>query len=44
MLDKSHDLLTCVIERRPTFDVKLRTVLTREPMPDLVLITNRCGP
>ena len=43
-LAKKHDLSTCVIERRPTFDVKLKTVLTREPMPDLVLVTNRCEP
>jgi 4-amino-4-deoxy-L-arabinose transferase-like glycosyltransferase len=43
-LANSYDLSTCVIERRPTFDVKLKTVLTREPMPDLVLITNRCEP
>jgi 4-amino-4-deoxy-L-arabinose transferase-like glycosyltransferase len=40
----ADDLSTCVIERRPTFDVKLKTVLTREPMPDLVLISNRCEP
>ena len=35
---------TCVIERRPTFDVKLKNVLSREPVPELVLVTNRCGP
>ena len=35
---------TCVIDRRPTFDVKLRNVLAREPLPELVLVTNRCGP
>jgi 4-amino-4-deoxy-L-arabinose transferase-like glycosyltransferase len=33
---------TCVLERRPTFDVKLRNVLAREPLPELVLVTNRC--
>jgi 4-amino-4-deoxy-L-arabinose transferase-like glycosyltransferase len=33
---------TCEIERRPTFDVKLKNVLAREPMPELVLITNQC--
>jgi 4-amino-4-deoxy-L-arabinose transferase-like glycosyltransferase len=33
---------TCVIERFETFDVKLRSVLRREPLPHLVLITNRC--
>jgi 4-amino-4-deoxy-L-arabinose transferase-like glycosyltransferase len=43
-LSDGFDLSTCVIERRPTFDVKLKTVLPREPMPDLVLITNRCEP
>ena len=33
---------TCVIERRPTFDVKLKNMLTRELLPELVLITNKC--
>jgi 4-amino-4-deoxy-L-arabinose transferase-like glycosyltransferase len=33
---------TCVIERRQTFDVKLRTVLARQPLPELLLITNTC--
>jgi 4-amino-4-deoxy-L-arabinose transferase-like glycosyltransferase len=33
---------TCIIERRQTFDVKLRTVLARQPLPELLLITNRC--
>jgi 4-amino-4-deoxy-L-arabinose transferase-like glycosyltransferase len=32
----------CVIDRRPTFDVKLKNVLARAPLPDLVLITNKC--
>jgi 4-amino-4-deoxy-L-arabinose transferase-like glycosyltransferase len=35
---------TCVLERRPTFEVKLRNILAREPLPELVLITNRCEP
>lgn len=43
-LSTSLGATTCVIERRPTFDVKLRNVLAREPLPDLVLVTNRCGP
>jgi 4-amino-4-deoxy-L-arabinose transferase-like glycosyltransferase len=34
---------TCVLERRPTFEVKLRNILAREPLPELVLIANRCG-
>jgi 4-amino-4-deoxy-L-arabinose transferase-like glycosyltransferase len=33
---------TCVIERRPTFDVKLRNMLSRDTPPELVLITNDC--
>jgi 4-amino-4-deoxy-L-arabinose transferase-like glycosyltransferase len=34
---------TCVIERRPTFDVKLRNMWNRDLLPELVLITNKCG-
>ena len=34
---------TCVIDRRSTFDVKLKRVLARQPLPELLLITNRCG-
>ena len=33
---------TCVVERRPTFDVKLSAVLARQPLPELLLITNQC--
>ena len=33
---------TCVLERRPTFEVKLKQVLKRQPLPELLLITNRC--
>ena len=43
--DSLHDRLatrTCVIERRPTFDVRLRNILAREPPPQLLLITNDC--
>jgi 4-amino-4-deoxy-L-arabinose transferase-like glycosyltransferase len=34
---------TCVIARTPTVNVKLRAVLAREPLPEVLLITNRCG-
>ncbi len=34
---------TCIIDRRPTFDVKLKNMLASQPLPELVLITNRCG-
>lgn len=33
---------TCVIDRRPLFEVKLRNVLAREPLPELLLVTNKC--
>jgi 4-amino-4-deoxy-L-arabinose transferase-like glycosyltransferase len=33
---------TCVVDRRPTFDVKLANVLARQPLPELLLITNQC--
>ena len=33
---------TCEIERRPTFDVKLKNMIRRDALPELVLITNRC--
>ena len=34
---------TCIIDHRPTFEVKLRQVLKRQPLPELLLITNRCN-
>jgi 4-amino-4-deoxy-L-arabinose transferase-like glycosyltransferase len=34
---------TCVIDRHPTFDVRLKNVLARDPPPELLLITNECG-
>lgn len=34
---------TCVIDRRRTFDVKLKNVLSRAPLPELLLVTNQCG-
>ena len=33
---------TCVLHRVPTFDVKLKNVLAREPLPELLLLSNRC--
>jgi 4-amino-4-deoxy-L-arabinose transferase-like glycosyltransferase len=35
---------TCVIDRRPTFDVKLKNVINKESLPHLLLITNKCQP
>ena len=33
---------TCVLARRPTFDVKLKNMLAQHPLPELVVVTNRC--
>ena len=33
---------TCIIDRRPTFEVKLWQVLARQRLPELLLITNQC--
>ncbi len=35
---------TCVLDRRPTVNIKLKAVLAREPLPEVLLITNRCPP
>ncbi len=35
---------TCVLERQSTVNVKLKAVLAREPLPEVLLITNRCDP
>ncbi len=33
---------TCAIHRTPSFNIKLGAVLRQEPLPELVVITNRC--
>ena len=33
---------TCIIARQPTFDIKLKNVLARDPLPELLLISNSC--
>ncbi|HEX6975711.1 MAG TPA: glycosyltransferase family 39 protein [Vicinamibacterales bacterium] len=33
---------TCVIQRAPTVNVKLNAVLARAPLPQVILITNKC--
>ena len=32
----------CIVDRRQTFDVKLKNVLARERLPELVVVSNRC--
>jgi 4-amino-4-deoxy-L-arabinose transferase-like glycosyltransferase len=43
LIDAATDQPTCIIHTQPTFNVKLRDILARSPVPDLVLVTNRCG-
>jgi 4-amino-4-deoxy-L-arabinose transferase-like glycosyltransferase len=33
---------TCVLDRRPTVNIKLKAVLARDPLPEVLLISNRC--
>ena len=33
---------TCVLDRRPTVNIKLKAVLARDPLPQVLLIANRC--
>ncbi len=33
---------TCIVSRQPMFDVKLKNVLARERLPELLLVTNKC--
>ncbi len=42
VVDAMTSTPTCTVSTHPTFDVKLRNILAREPLPDLLLITNRC--
>lgn len=35
---------TCVLDRRPTVNIKLKAVLARDPLPEVLLITNHCTP
>jgi hypothetical protein len=35
---------TCVIGRHATSDIRLRSLLEREPPPEVLVITNRCPP
>jgi hypothetical protein len=33
---------TCVLHRQPTPNFKMKEVVARKPLPELLLITNRC--
>jgi 4-amino-4-deoxy-L-arabinose transferase-like glycosyltransferase len=42
-LEPAFAVPTCVLARHPTSDVRLRSILQREPPPEILLVTNRCG-
>ena len=41
-LEPEIGVRTCVLQRAPTVNVKLNAVLARDPLPEVLLITNRC--
>jgi hypothetical protein len=41
-LEPQMGVTTCVIRRAPTVNVKLNAVLARVPLPQVILITNKC--
>jgi 4-amino-4-deoxy-L-arabinose transferase-like glycosyltransferase len=41
-LQPSIHVATCVLDRQSTVNVKLKAVLSREPLPEVLLVTNRC--
>jgi hypothetical protein len=42
-LKDEYGVRTCVLHRQPTINFKMREVVARKPLPELLLITNRCG-
>ena len=43
-LESAFGVRTCVLARHPTADIRFRSVMRLEPPPELLLVTNRCGP
>jgi hypothetical protein len=41
-LEPAIGVKTCVLQRAPTVNVKLNAVLARSPLPQVILISNRC--
>ena len=39
---KASGVETCVLDRRPTVNIKLKAVLARDALPEVLLIANRC--
>jgi 4-amino-4-deoxy-L-arabinose transferase-like glycosyltransferase len=43
MIAPALNVQVCRVASRPTFDAKLRNVLSRQKPPEILLLTNRCG-
>jgi hypothetical protein len=41
-LEPDIGVRTCILQRAPTVNVKLNAVLARDPLPEVLLIANRC--
>ncbi len=41
-LEEQFGVPTCVLHRQPTINFKLREVVARQPLPEMLLISNRC--
>jgi 4-amino-4-deoxy-L-arabinose transferase-like glycosyltransferase len=44
IIKPSTHIRLCQVASQPTFDVKLRNVLSRVRLPEVLLVTNKCGP
>jgi 4-amino-4-deoxy-L-arabinose transferase-like glycosyltransferase len=43
-LEEQFGVRTCVLHRQPTINFKLREVVARKPLPEVLLVSNRCEP
>jgi hypothetical protein len=41
-LEEQFGVRTCVLHRQPTINFKLREVVARKPLPEVLLVSNRC--
>jgi hypothetical protein len=41
-LEEQFGVRTCVLHRQPTINFKMREVVARKPLPEVLLISNRC--
>jgi hypothetical protein len=43
-LEEEFGVQTCVLHRQPTINFKMREVVARKPLPEVLLVSNRCEP